>query len=461
MMRQALAAALAAAASQLGAPAPAAAPAVRAAPRGTGKRRKGRRITPLPVSRTRWLQSDVETARHMASQGDLSLVGQLARSLRRDGVYQGLMGTRTEGLVRLPKRFSGDPEAVAYLQGSEGKPGHFDAIFPASELAMLDADGIVVGVGLGELVDLDGVPHPVMVRQDPEYLRYRWWEDRWYYQTIDGLLPITPGDGRWILHLRGGRVDPWNGGNWEALSRAYIEKEHSFFLRGNWNSKLANPARVATAPQGASEPQKQAWFRQVMAWGINTVFGMTPGYDVKLLESNGRGYESFRQTIEDCNREFMICIAGQEVTVTGGAGFANANIHATIRSDLIQGDAEALAETLTSQALPWVLPEHLRLVGARAQVAWDTRPPANLKAEAESLSAAAKAIEDCRSALAGEGLELDTRAVAARFSLPVKGDMNGDGSPDDEGAQLPGPPPDMRLPASTMPEETPMPEVAP
>src|SRR5688572_20183219 len=68
------------------------------------RRRKGKRIAPLPVTQTRWLQRDVETAQHMASQGDLSRVGQLHRALRRDGVAHGLYGTRTNGLVRLPRR---------------------------------------------------------------------------------------------------------------------------------------------------------------------------------------------------------------------------------------------------------------------------------------------------------------------------------------------------------------------
>jgi hypothetical protein len=405
--------------------------------RSPAARRRKRRTAPLPVNVTRWHQVDVELAQHEASSGDLGRVGRLRRALGKDGVVNGLAGTRSGGLVRLPKRFAGDPEAVEFLEGREGQPGAFNAIFPASELALLDGDGFIVGVGVAEFVDVEGLPYPVLCRLDPEYLRYRWWEDRWYYQGLESFLPITPGDGRWVLHTPGGRQEPWNQGLWPALARAYIAKEHAFFLRENWNGKLANPARVAVAPQGSSEAQKQGWFQKVMAWGVNTVFGLTPGYDVKLLESNGRGYESFRQTIQDSNEEFMISLAGQVVTVTGGAGFANADIHATIRADLIQGDGEGLAGTLNAQAVPVVLRECVR-IGARATVAWDTRPPANRKAEAESVSAGAKAIQDAREALAKEGIESDSRALAARFALPVRGDLDGDGRPDAAAPQLLG-----------------------
>lgn len=381
-------------------------------------KRKKRRSARQPVTVTRWLQSDVETARHQAGQGSLAHMGRLYRALRGDGTLQGLLGTRTNGLVRLQKIFLGDPEAIALLGGSDGRPGLFDVGCPDAELALLDADGIVCGVGIAELVDVPGRDHPVLCRLDPEFLTYRWWEDRWYYQTVNGDELVTPGDGRWVLHTPGGRQDPWNGALIWSLSRAFVAKEHSILYRENWNAKLAHPARVAIAPKGASEGQKQSWFQKVMAWGVNTVFGMIPGYDVKLLESNGRGYESFKETIADANQEFMVAIAGQVVTTTGGTGFANADVHATIRSDLIQGDGRTLSQTISEQVLPHLLEG--RIANPRAcWVAWDTRKPTSKKDDADAFSAVAKAITDLTAALESRGIAVDVRELAVRAGVPL------------------------------------------
>lgn len=411
------------------------APAEPAKPPGSGLKARRRsakwpRTNPLPVARTRWLQADIETAIARASQGDLSLLGQIYRAFARDGGIQGLLGTRTNGLVRLPRSITGDGPGVSYLQGERGEPGAFDAIFPPSELAQLDADGIVCGAGVAEFVQTEEDPIPVLTRLDPEFLFYRQDQDRWYFRSFSGLQPVTPGDGRWVLHTPAGRYEPWNRGQWQALGRSFIAKEHAFLYRENYSGKLANPARVAVAPQGATEGQKQGWFQKVMAWGVNSVFGLTPGYDVRLLESNGRGYEVFEQTIKTCDLEIMIALAGQVVTVTGGAGFANANIHATIRGDLIQGDGLALAATLNAQAIPRVLETYAP--GGRAHVSWDTRPPADLKSEAESLTAAGTAIRELDDVMGRHGLKLDVAAVLARFGVPVLGDRNGDAVPDTE-----------------------------
>jgi len=381
--------------------------------------RKKKRSSRQPQTVTRWIQSDVETAKHRAGSGDLSLVGRIYRWLASDGTVQGLLGTRTGGLVRLPKKFTGDDETRALLAGSEGEPGLFERACPDAELELLAADGIVCGAGIAELIDVEGLDHPVLVRLDPEFLIYRWWEDRWYYQTVHGLELVTPGDGRWVLHLPGGRQEPWNRGLWQCLARAAISKEHAMLYRENWNAKLAHPARVAVAPQGSTELQRQTWFQKVMAWGMNTVFGMLPGYDVKLLESNGRGYESFRETISDSNQEFMISLAGQVVTTTGGTGFANADIHATIRGDLIEGDGKKLGNTCSAQILPFLLEG--RVANPRkARVVWDTRKPTSKKEEADAFSAAAKAITDLATSLVAHGIEVDVRELAVRFAVPIK-----------------------------------------
>ncbi len=383
----------------------------------------GGQLQPIPVTPTRWYLSDLEAAEIQADQGQIRSAAQLMRAAFRDGVLAGVMSTRTSGLVRLPKQFSGNPEIVAALeQGSTIEARSvFDEMCPASELAMLVRDGETLGVGVAELVPVDGRDYPVLVRLDPEFLVYIWSENRWYFRSIAGLLPIVPGDGRWVLHTPGGRIAPWQSGLWRALGRAYIRKEHANLHKDNWEGKLANPARVAVAPQGATEEQSQSWFRAVLAWGVNTVFGMKPGYDVKLVESNGRGHESFEKTIADQNNEFVIAVCGQTVTTDGGTGFANADVHRSIRADLIKATADALAYTINTQVLPQYVVSHFgeAALSNGVTIAWDVAPPKDKAAEASSLTSAAGAIKALNEALASSGRSLDVDAMCTRFGVPL------------------------------------------
>jgi hypothetical protein len=395
------------------------------------RRLMGGQIQLPSVSQTRWYLTDLEAAELDADAGMLERAARLMRAARKDGVLAGVLSTRTGGLVRLPKRFRGDAEVIGALElGHDQVRSVFDEMFPPTELALLAADGELLGVGVGEMLPVEGRDHPVLVRLDPEFLVYRWIENRWYFRSIAGLLPITPGDGRWILHTPGGRMVPWQHGLWRAVGRAYIRKEHAALHKDNYEAKVANPARVAVAPQGAAEPQKDAWFRSVMAWGVNTVFGMTPGYDVKLLESNGRGWESFNATIEAQNQEMIIAVAGQTVTVDGGAGFQNSDIHKSIRADLIKASADSLAYTLNTQGIPAFIGARfgLEAIDSRGVVVeWDVTPPKDRNAEATSMITTANAITLLTAALLPYGQAPDIAALAARFGIPIKGDANGDG----------------------------------
>jgi len=386
------------------------------------RKQYGGNIAPPALTQTRWYLSDLEAAEHASDLGDMRQPARIMRSARRDGVYAGVLSTRTDGLVGLPKRFRGDERVVAALSSNTGAVRSvFDEMFPPDELALLAADGLELGVGLAELVPVEGRDYPIMVRLDPEFLLYRWFTNAWYYRSIAGLIPITPGDGRWMLHCPGGRVSPWQHGLWRAIGRAYVRKEHALLHRDNWEGKLANPARVAVAPQGAAEEQKQSWFRRVMAWGVNTVFGLTPGYDVKLLESNGRGFDSFNKTIADQNNEMIIAVAGQTVTTDGGAGFQNSDIHKSIRSDLIKKTADGLAHTINTQGLPPFVAARwdVRALQTLATVEWDVTPPKDRTAEANSLVGVANAIKGLSEALAPHGRAPDVAALCTRFGIDV------------------------------------------
>lgn len=392
----------------------------------------GGSIAPRTITKTRWYLQDLENAEHLADSGSLALVGQLMASARRDGVLAGVLSTRTDGLVRLPRHFRGDPDVVKSLEPTHALDPQsasvrcrFDEMHPPAELALLAADGILCGVGVGELLPVAGRNYPVFVRYDPQFLEYQWNENRWYYRSNIARLPITPGDGRWVLHIPGGRVSPWSAGLWRAVGRAYIRKELAALNKDAWENKLANPARVAYSPQAASEAQSQAHWRAVMAWGLNTVFGLKPGYEIKLLESNGRGADSFNKTIADQSNEMVIAIAGQTVTVDGGAGFINSDLFKTIRSDLIQSTADSLAHTLNTQTLPVYValqyPDERDVIQKRpVAMSWDTTPPKDRNSEASSLVTAAQAIDQLDDALAKYGVEVDVAAICEQFAIPVK-----------------------------------------
>lgn len=382
----------------------------------------GGQLSPMPQTRLRWYLADLESAMGEADVGLLNDAAQLWRAMKRDGVLAGILSTLTGGLVGLPKRWTGDEEIVRALEGRDGIASVFDNMCPPAELALMAGDGRALGVAVGELVRVPGRDYPVLVRRDPQWLQYRWVENRWYYLSIFGAIPITPGDGRWVLHIDGGRVAPWQNGLWFALGQSWINKQHAALHKANWEAKLANPARVAVSPQGATDEQEQSWFQAVMAWATNTVFGMKPGYDVKLIESNGKGFESFIATISQSEREYIIAIAGQLVTVDGGAGFANADIHKSIRADIIRAVADALAHTINTQIIPqfvvtrWGVDALLR----SPAIEWDTKPPKDLKESAEATAAFGDALGKANAALAPYGLRVDANEFAIQFGIPLQ-----------------------------------------
>ena len=386
------------------------------------RRRLGGQLSLQPITRTRWYIEHVENAEWAADAGDMLEAGRLCRAMDRDGVLAGLLATRAGGLVQLPKVFDGPLDMIERLQeGGEQARSEFAEMCPPTELEAFVSDFIKLNLAVAELVPVEGRSYPLFVRRLPEYLTFRWSENRWYFRSAVGLIPITPGDGRWVL-LLGGRESPWQRGTWRALGRAFVEKEHADMARANFERTVANPARVGIAPAGATEGQLTKWFKRVAAWGYNTVFAVKAGWDVKLLESNGQGAKSFPETIDDKNEEFQFLLHGQIVTGTGGVGFANADVFDDVKADLIQRDGDAVSHCISTQVLPvWVVTTYGEERLDECPVfSWDTTPPSDLASVGAAMTAAATAAKAWNEALTASGLEVDAEAFAAKFGIPVR-----------------------------------------
>lgn len=393
--------------------------------------RRKRRISPIAIDRGRWLRAHIEKAEAIANSGQLQQAAQIADWCKSDLAVGGLLSTRCS-VPRLPRIWRGDDEARQWLEGEGQVPGCFDLIFPPGELEELAIDHLDLGVGVGCLVHPPSHPFPHFVRLDNQYLRYQPGEDRWQYQGYGKTYNITPDntDGPngtpipWILHCNG-EQDPWRRGIWAGLGYDQVSEDGAGLHRDGFIWRFGNPFIMAISTLGASNEQKIEFWSAVKQWTMGFA-GITPGHDVKLLQPQATGREVFKDAEEKVERRAMLRIAGQVVTSTGGVGFANAEIFATIASYLVARTGQDLATTLNLQALPVLLDWAARngRISARRPLSlgYDTTPPQARQAEADVIAKAMAAFIaqwDAAEKAGDPNLRPSVEEYRARFRLPV------------------------------------------
>lgn len=380
---------------------------------------------PIPETITEWCFEFIQTAIQQSDQGRLKLPAQLCDGIQRDCVASGVLSTRTDGLVRLPIKWTGnDKILLSYWEGTENRKSIYSKKVPTAESVKMLADGILLGVSLGEMCPVVG-PDPyvdsVLQRVDPQFIEYDRIENCLYYCAGE-RIKITPGDGRWVVYAPGGLNEPWKRGKWLSLAEPFIGKISAFYNSQGYASKFANPARVAYTPLTSTQRDRELIQDGLINWGINQSFTLPENYEIKLLESSGKGWEIFKSQIESSNQDIMIALAGQVVTTLGNPGFSNGYIHQAIRADLIQSSAESFAECINQQIIvPWVN----KFFGADAiknspELYWDTTPPTDLAAEADTLTKVGSAVSSINSNFAAYKKRLNLLKLEEKFNLDLE-----------------------------------------
>ena len=403
------------------------------------------------IARTRWEPTQADDALRQAEQGDMMGIAQFLDAMRRDGLIRGIMDVRTSGMLRQAPKFSGDEWLCKQLRGVEptygadgvlldaGSPGLFWDMFPEPEQSAIIFDGIMAGVGLGELVPRPGKP-PRLRHLPLHWLRYRFEADFWYFSsgasgipwaiTTDtddppvAMAPELPTPrGRFILFTPYGRERVWMKGAWWPCSLPFIQRQNVAYDQLRWHRNITDPLKIFESAVGANENQR-AWLTHFVLnlWRRAAGLVVPPGYTARLVESTGKGYEVFQQGYDQAGKDLQVILAGSAVAVDGGTGFSNAPEFSKIGSDKTGMIATSWATCLHEMGLrPWV-----RSIGqdpARTPWAqWDVRSPEQRAAEARALADLAKGVDaiDVTLARRHRMLDLDAYLEESGQHLPTK-----------------------------------------
>lgn len=307
------------------------------------RRALGAPRAPIYPLRAEWYLGNLVSAMRAADTGMMRDAAQLAEAFSVDGRISGLLGTRAEGLLRLPQTWTSDRGETPLARWLRED---WSRLVPRDELSHFIKDRIKMGFAIGELIDAPGGGIQFN-RLPPEFVQIIPTTGEIFYLGE----PVTPGNGRWVVWTSTA-IAPWRNGIWPALGRAFIAKDHAYFLRENFSMTLANPARVIEVPEGDTDDEMQEFYAQVAAWSANTVFALRPGHKISIAEANGQGYQVFQNTMEAADADVAMAICGNVVTSEGANGFFNPEVFNKIQGNLIAGDGE-VANVITSQVIPW------------------------------------------------------------------------------------------------------------
>jgi hypothetical protein len=380
-----------------------------------------------------WTPARVRTAEALARSGNLWLAAKLCEDILADDRASGVLTTRVEGLLGLPLSFEAGVGrrrklAVRALEAEED----FWAMFPEVQLTQLIAWGIVLGVGLGELIWSYRPNGRVIGRLKvwhTESLRFDWETRKWFLTIADGTeIEIVRGDPKWILFTPYGEERPWMHGAWRMLARWWLLKNLARDDFARHSEVHGSPARVGIGGEGTTREEVQALADDLANLGSETGIGIPEGWNVKLLEATSRSWEMFPAQVKLANDGITIALAGQNLTTeVSGASLAAAKVHQEIHSGKIRFDDEAVSTTLHDQPLAWWAEYNF---GDRELAPWplhDTEPPDDLSAKANGITALGNACAAVDAALAANGtvdetgtpLRVDMKALCELHEIPL------------------------------------------
>lgn len=370
----------------------------------------------------------VKNAIRQLENGIFDAAAQVVDSMGRDDRITGVMSTRAGALPSLPfqmdPRGDGRQKTPVSKEASEG----FEQWYPDYALSELMHWGIMLGVGIGQLKWTLGErrwTHQLHVWH-PKFIRWRWDTNSFWVSTMNGETEVTPGDGQWVLFTPYGAMRGWMQGRVRSLYVPWLVRQWALRDWARYSEVHGMPIRKAVTPTGAQGDDKARFLQEVANIGTESIIRTprVPGegddnrYDIELVEALGRSTETFEKLIDKADTCVAIALLGQNLTTeVKGGSYAATMGHLQIRNDILQADAQRLAQCLRSQALShWAKYNH-----GDEELAptpnWKTQPPEDKVQKGAALKNLGEGIV----AIQATGAKPDVDALLEEHEVPTTG----------------------------------------
>lgn len=379
-----------------------------------------------------WTPALVDVAITEHERGEFGFSALLADALRRDDRIFTSLDTRILGVLGFPFQLDESDTADTKRLRTSSRTlarrmrGWWYRVLPEAKLADALESSILMGFRVGELswsrAD-DGLIYPDLTLHHAQHVRWNPTARRLELLQRNGSpLPITPGDGRWVLFAPAGGARPWLYGSVRTLGIPYLIRQAT---RRDWADRSeieGTGIRKAKGPAtGAEDKRMTAFVAAIRKLGRKSVLALQEGWDFGIEVTDANAAVLFEKLIAHSETAITLSILGQNLTTQiEGGSHAAATVHAKVLQSRLESDVAMLSVVCRDQILlPWCrynLPnfDERTLPWPR----WDAMPPEDKAKRAQALLAVSQAITGLRAA----GVNLTP--VLEQFELELEPDAD-------------------------------------
>ena len=203
------------------------------------------------------------------------------------------------------------------------------------------------------------------------------------------------------------------GGVLRVVGWMYLLKNFALKDWAAFNEVFGMPLRLGKYDPTSSPADREALVRAVRNLGSDAAGVISKATEIEFVEAGSQAGKAnpYQAMAEFCNREMSKAVLGQTLTTdTAGATgtYSAGRVHAQVRRDLVQADAQALGTTLREQLLR-------PLVGFN--FGWDRPVPwFRFKYEEEE---DLRTLSEVYRNLAALGVPMNSEHLAERFGIPM------------------------------------------
>lgn len=317
------------------------------------------RDVPLVTIQNSWAIDQIRSAIYAHLTGQFFASGMLCDSMLGDDRVTATLNSRAAGWLGREVRFRAADDSKAAKECLVAWQAWWPRLSGDSAIRETADYGTMMGFAHDQIVWDTAQPGldyaPSLRPWHPVYEYYDWALRSYMAIGQDSVVPIVPGNGKWLEYAPFGSYRGWIRGALRPCAEPWALRHFGFRDMARFGEVHGNPTRKGLVPM-VGDPKEREAFEQaltnlgadaamIVPRGVDTNDGL--GYDYELVEAKSNAWEVHPAQIDRCDMAIVLALLMVNLTTqVEGGSYGAAKMQMDVRSQGSQLDNATWKRTI-------------------------------------------------------------------------------------------------------------------